>query len=232
MIGKLPNVEVFRDSEMTAADIVEFGADHVVLATGSHWRRDGVGVANMDPVGFQNVLTPDDVFAGAAITGPVVVYDDEHYFMGGALAEKLRLAGHDVTLITPHATVSSWTAMTDEQGFVATRLMQAGVSLGLSQIVMGQGNGSAQFRCAYTSRENERECQTLILITGRLPEDGLYRSLAKEPAPFSLSRVGDCLQPSSIADAVYSAHRFARGFGQSGADGPPRRERPPLKGRS
>ena len=232
MIGKLPNVEVFRGSDMTAADIVEFGADHVVLATGSHWRRDGVGVANMDPVAFQNVLTPEDVFAGAAITSPVIVYDDEHYFMGGALAEKLRLAGHDVTLITPHASVSSWTVMTDEQGFVQARLMEAGVTLLPSQIVTGQRNGTAQFRCAYTGREHVEQCQTLILVTGRLPADGLYGRLAKNPAPFSLSRVGDCLQPSSIADAVYSAHRFARGFGQSGADGPPRRERPPLKGRS
>ena len=43
MIGKLPNVQLFPASPMGAADVAEFGADHVLLATGSHWRRDGVG---------------------------------------------------------------------------------------------------------------------------------------------------------------------------------------------
>ena len=36
---------------MTAEDIAGFGADHVVLATGAHWRRDGVGVNGMDAAG-------------------------------------------------------------------------------------------------------------------------------------------------------------------------------------
>ena len=29
---------------------VEFGFEHVIVATGSHWRRDGVGAANFEPV--------------------------------------------------------------------------------------------------------------------------------------------------------------------------------------
>ena len=40
---KLDNVEVFMQSEMTADDIIDNDFDHVLLATGSHWRRDGVG---------------------------------------------------------------------------------------------------------------------------------------------------------------------------------------------
>ena len=42
-----------------------------------------------------------------------------------------------------------------------------------------------------------------------------------------LARVGDCLQPSSIADAVYSGHRFARLLGED--DPAPRRELPSFK---
>ena len=42
---KLPNVSIYRESPMSAQDIVDFGADHVVLATGSRWRRDGIGAA-------------------------------------------------------------------------------------------------------------------------------------------------------------------------------------------
>ena len=43
MLSKLTNVEIFRGSELTADDIADLGVQHVVLATGSQWRRDGIG---------------------------------------------------------------------------------------------------------------------------------------------------------------------------------------------
>ncbi len=224
MLDKLPNVEIFRESPMSANDIEDFGADHAVIATGSRWRRDGVGVLGLSRGEFPLALTPDDVFAGAVLTGPVVIYDDEHYFMGGALAEKLRRAGHEVTLVTPQATASSWTAYTDEQGFVQARLLDLGVRLELSQMLLAQEEGLARLACAYTGRAKEIACATLILVTGRLPEDHLFKALGDLPG---IVRVGDCLAPSSIADAIHSAHRYARLLGEP--DLPPRREMPPLR---
>ncbi len=222
MIAKLPNVEVFRGSRMAAADVEAFGADHVVLATGSHWRRDGVGVLGVEGFAAQ-ALTPDDIFAGAAVSGPVVIYDDEHYFMGGALAERLRNAGHEVTLVTPQATASAWTAMTDEQGFVQGRLLDLGVRLVLSTFALGQGPGVLRTACAYTGRAGQEDCGTLVLVTGRLPDDALWQALRGQAV-----RVGDCLAPSSIADAVYAAHRLARGLGEV-EDDVPRREFAPYR---
>ncbi len=222
MLSKLPNVQIFRESRMSSADICDFGADHVVLATGSKWRRDGVGVLGMVRQDLPRALTPDDIFAGATVSGPVVIYDDEHYFMGGALAEKLRLAGHDVALVSPHATASYWTAYTDEQSFVQTRLMTLGVKLHLAHLLSGQGEETARLSCAYTGSAREIPCATLILCTGRLPEDQLFRDLGDMPG---LVLVGDCLSPSSLADAIYSAHRYARLLGE--VDLPPRRELPP-----
>ncbi len=225
MIGKLPNIQVFPESPMAAADIADFGADHVVLALGAHWRRDGIGVVNLDPRDFPAALTPDDVFAGAAITGPVVIYDDDHYYMGGALAEKLARQGHAVTLVTPQATASYWTAYTDEQGFVQARLLELGVTLHLSQQVTAQAQAAVRLACAYTGRAAEIACGTLIAVTGRLPNERLFHELQGQIA--NLHRIGDCLQPSSIADAVYSGHRLARLLGE--ADTPPRRELPPFR---
>lgn len=231
MMGKLPNVSVFPGSEMTAEDIAAFGADHVVLATGSHWRRDGVGVAGMAPLRLPAALTPDDVFAGAAISGSVVIYDDEHYFMGGALAERLAQNGCSVTLATPHHAVSSWTAMTDELGFLHSRLHELGIALLPGRLLLGQENGRVRLACAASGRESELACGTLILVTGRLPDDRLHGELTAAPGSFTLHRVGDCLQPSSIADAVYSAHRFAREFGEAGDAAVLRRERPAARDR-
>ena len=38
MLAKLPNVQIFRESRMTAGDITDLNPDHLVLATGSRWR--------------------------------------------------------------------------------------------------------------------------------------------------------------------------------------------------
>jgi dimethylamine/trimethylamine dehydrogenase len=222
MIARLPNVAVYPESPMSAVDIVDFGADHVVIATGSRWRRDGIGVLGMEPFDAPKALTPDDIFAGAAVVGPVVIHDDEHYFMGGALAERLARAGHQVALVTPHATASYWTALTDEQGFVQARLLELGVALHLSQHVTGQGADAVQLACAYTGRVSELACGTLVLVTGRLPEDALWRDVQGQHG--SVTRLGDCLAPSTIADAVYAGHSYARGLGEAVL--PLRREMP------
>ncbi|MFT3988887.1 FAD-dependent oxidoreductase [Aestuariivirga sp.] len=215
MLTKFPNAEIFRGSAMTADDIADLGVSHVVLATGSTWRRDGIGVIGEEAVDLPGSLTPDDVFAGAEVQGPVIIYDDEHYFMGGALAERLKREGLDVTLVTPAAIASSWTAYTDEQAFVQKRLLELGVSIRPLLAISGFDGQAARFACVYTGRETSLPCGTLMSVTGRLPDDSLYHALkTRADVPFqTLTRIGDCLAPGLIADAVYSGHRFARGFG-------------------
>ncbi|MFL5260311.1 MAG: FAD-dependent oxidoreductase [Hyphomicrobiales bacterium] len=211
MLGKLPNVSVFPGSAMTAPDVLAVEADHVVIATGSRWRRDGVGAFGETVCGIADeptIVTPDDVFAGATLESPVLIYDDEHYAMGGALAEKLRAAGHAVILATPLSLVSSWTQMTDEQFFVQSRLIELGIELVLSHGLVRAGGGKAELACVYSGRPLAVEYRALILVTGRIPEDGLYRELDGRVS--SLARIGDSLAPSSIADAVFSGHKFAR----------------------
>jgi dimethylamine/trimethylamine dehydrogenase len=225
MMGKLPNVELFPASRMSAQDVTEFGADHVVLATGSHWRRDGVGAYAIRSGEYEAALTPDDVFAGAKVSGPVVIYDDEHYFMGGALAEKLAAEGHEVHYVTTAAVASSWTVMTNEQDFLQARLIEAGVRLHPLKSLKSQGNREVTLSCVYTGREEPLPCGTLILCTGRLPDTELHDELAAQG--ITATRIGDCLAPSSIADAVHSAHRYARLLGEP--DLPPRRERAPWR---
>ena len=57
------------------------------------------------------------MFAGAAIPSPVLVYDDDHYYMAGALAEQLRKRGLEVHLATPAANI---VAEGDDYTFGAT----------------------------------------------------------------------------------------------------------------
>ncbi len=230
MLSKLPNASLFLESAMTADDVIDLGVDHVVIATGSRWRHDGVGAYGEEQVELAGALTPDDVFAGAEIRGDVTIFDDEHYFMGGALAEKLRLAGHAVTLVTTAATVSAWSAYTDEQGFIQKRLLELGVTLRLSRHAVSWRDGVFTTSCAYTGRTDAAPAGTLVTVTGRTPDDALYHALAARGdfRPRTLARIGDCFAPGLIADATYAGHRFARGFGEPVTNEPLRRERPPL----
>jgi dimethylamine/trimethylamine dehydrogenase len=99
-ISKLSNVEFYLDSVVDEEQILEFAADHVVLATGATWRPEGIGRWLDDPIpGWDTgsmTITPDDVMAEFEPTGPVVVFDDDHYYIGGVIAEALRRFDVDV----------------------------------------------------------------------------------------------------------------------------------------
>jgi dimethylamine/trimethylamine dehydrogenase len=209
------------------------GAAHVVLATGSRWRVDGIGSVLEDAPAFDPAfiaLTPDDYFSGAPFGKHVLVYDDEHYSMAGALAETLFAKGHRVTLVTTMPVVSSWTAMTDEQYFIQRRLMELGVEIVVSHFLSTAGDGLAEFACAYSGKVKALRFDTMVLVTGRLPVESLHEELSREDAAATgirtIVRIGDCFAPSSIADAVFNGHRCARELGEPVSSSPVRRERP------
>lgn len=224
MISQIESVEVFLESELDAEAVLEFGADQVLIATGSRWRRDGLGHNRHIPLeiaGGANILTPDDVFNNAEIPAEIVIYDDDHYFMAGALAERLLLAGHRVSYVTPAASISSWSAMTDEHEFIQQRLSSMGIETAFTQSLLRIGKDSITTKCTHSGLETEREFGALLLVTSREPDDRLFHQLPRGSA----SRIGDCLVPSSIADAIYAGHRFAREHGADPRQLVPRRER-------
>ena len=59
----------------------------------------------------------------------VVLFDDDHYYMGGVLAELLAAEGRRVTLVTPAARVSDWADHTMEVERIQGRLLTLGVEL-------------------------------------------------------------------------------------------------------
>ena len=129
-IGKLANVEIYRESRLGPDEILDLGFDQVVVATGATWRRDGVGGTGFFPIpgiATAPVFTSDDVLAGAELPGPVLVYDDDHYYLGGAICEMLRRQGKQTIYATPSVEASAWTGFTMEQKRIQASLMRAGV---------------------------------------------------------------------------------------------------------
>lgn len=235
MLEKLSNVEIFRESELSAGNVFEVGADHVVVATGSTWRRDGAGTLSQQPAELDqaaSILTPDDAFAGAEVAEHVTIYDDEHYFMAGALAERLARQGVEVTYATPNNLVSAWTEMTNEQMYIQKRLIELGVQFQFAKSLSSVSENGTEWTCTYTGQTSITECGQLLLVTGREPRRGLYDDLLARQGEWadhgvkSVERIGDCLVPSSIADAVYRGHRYARELEGPAANELPKRERP------
>jgi dimethylamine/trimethylamine dehydrogenase len=209
-IGKLPNVEIYRESVVDEAQILEFAADHVVIATGAKWRRDGMGRWHETPIpgwDSRSVITPDDIMAGLMPAGPVVVFDDDHYYMGGVIAEALRRAGLDVTLATPANEVSTWTNNTGEQHRIQARILGLGIVLETGTALASIGGDAVVLESIYTGETKEVEAASVVMTTSRVPQDDLYHALVERIA---IQRVGDCLAPGTIAAAVYSAHKYAR----------------------
>lgn len=238
-ISQMPNVETYIESELTAEQVLEFDSDHVVIATGAKWCDSGVGRENHEPIPRDegaNILTVDAVIAGAKPSGPVVVFDDDHFYMGGVLAELLRSQGHDVTLVTPTADVSHWTHNTLEQSRIQKRLMEMEVKIIPLHTVSHIDDDSVELECIYTEREHKIPCGTFVPVTMRKSVDGLYHSvnalLSNTVSTPSLTRIGDCFGPGTIAAAVYGGHRYARELGTPQTDTTPfRRELPQLAAR-
>ncbi len=214
-IGKLAKVSVYRESPMTADEAVGFGADHIVIATGATWRRDGIGSTRFQPLtGLDqiSVLTPDDIFAGAALPKNAIVYDDEHNYLGGILAEHLANSGCKTALVTPHTLVSAWTDMTLEQARIVTRLHSLGVTMRTSTAIDRIESDRVHLRLTTTGESlGSFQTGTLVLVTARLPEDQLHSALADCGfGPDRLWLAGDAVAPGLIQAAVLSGHTVAR----------------------
>ena len=218
-IREMAHVETYLESDLTAEQVLEFGADHVCLATGSVWRHDGVGRANraaIEGMGPDTVLTPDGIMDGKRPPeGPVVIFDDDHYYLGSVIAELLNAEGHEVTIVTPETVVADWTHYTLEQGQIEKRLKQAGITLLPRRNVVRASDGAVTVLDDLIDRE-ETLPGALVAVTMRLPNDVLHNDLmALGDAPQnagikSIRRIGDCYGPSLIASATYEGHRYAR----------------------
>ncbi|MDE0281383.1 MAG: NAD(P)-binding protein [Gammaproteobacteria bacterium] len=234
-LGRMANVDIYLDSELDADQVMDYGFPHVAVATGAFWRRDGVArfhVRPLQPDPGMPVYTPDDLMRGNLPTGRVVLYDDDHYYMGGVLAELLVQNGATVTLVTPSAHVSEWTGNTLEQGTIHRHLAALGVTLILNRAVSGIRRDSVDTVCSYTGESGLLEADAVVLVTAQQSDDRLWRALAAreedwEDAGIRTVRViGDAEAPAPIAWATFAGHRYARELDSSGTGGalPFRRE--------
>ncbi|MDA0222560.1 MAG: NAD(P)-binding protein [Proteobacteria bacterium] len=218
-ISQRPNVETYLDSDLNADQILEFGFQNICIATGSKWRADGVSRQHVVPMSINAamlVYTPDDIMTGKLPTGRVVVYDDDHYYMGGVLAELLAQKGCDVTLVTPSPYVSDWTRNTLEQAAIHVRLIEVGVKIVLNRGVSAILADSVETNCTYTDRREQTPCDAVVIVASRVGNDVVYNALMArrlewaDAGILSVKLIGDANASGPIAWATYAGHRYAR----------------------
>ena len=221
-LDKLANVEVITGSRLGAEDVRTYGAELVVVATGAFWSPVGLNRETHEPIAgadasLPHVLTPEQVMLeDKAPQGErVAVFDCDGYFMGPDLAEKLALDGHRVDLVTSLDDVAPFAHETLEQTLLKRRLHEVGVRMHrgvlLDRVEPGLAAGRGEFGEPF-----ELETDAVVLVTQRLSDDALYHELASDETRLraegveAVYRVGECVAPQLIADAIFDGHRLAR----------------------
>lgn len=237
LIQSMSNVDIYRDSPLSAQDVLDFGCDQAVIATGAKWLTDLLA-----PNGYpfaeitgDNVFTPDNVLAGASLEGPVVIYDFDHYYMGNCLAEILRKKGLDVTIVTNASAVSAWTFMNNELAEIRSRMIELGVRVELENTVTEFANGSIELTSIYRDKSvRSIDCASLVVVGARKSNDTLYQELVADPDKLAdagianVRCIGDCQAPGAIVHAVYSGHECARTIDSGSVSEPVLWERPQI----
>jgi hypothetical protein len=231
-LKRLAGIELTTGRELDADEIRGWGADLVVLATGSSWAGDGLNGFTRQPVPgaddtLPHVLTPEQVLLeGKRPPGPrVVVYDGDGYFAAAGLAELLSGEAHEVELVTGFDNVAPFAAETLEDVLTRSRLHEAGV-------VMRRATTLTRIEPGRVEAENEFgepfviAADGVVLVTQRISRDRLYHEL--DGTLPRVHRIGDCVAPRILAEVVFDGHRMAREIDQPDPDVvlPYLRERP------
>lgn len=201
----LPGVSVITGRALTAGDILGYGADTVILATGSRWSADGTqpGVAGVIAEGL---LSPEAIMAGARPRGRrVVVYDADGYLVGSGIAELLAAEGRDVTLATPFPVVSPLSDHTLEGSMLRRHLHRTGIVQCPGVTVLDFDGTRARGTDPFGS-EVSIPADDVVLVTHEVATDDLVDALAGA----DLHVIGDAASPGPVSEAVFDGHRLAR----------------------
>ena len=231
-IRKMKNIAVYPSSPMSADEILETGVQNIILATGAAWRRDGLGRTLRKPIlghGLQNVFSPDDLMDGKlvignSVRGNWVIYDDDHYYMGGVLAELLAEQGCQVSLVSPAPMISYWSQFTLEQERIQHKLMRLGVKLYPQHVLIEIEKKCVSLVNTISGEGMELQRDGIVLVTDRISNDAMYYELKaalEEGKLQSLRVIGDAEAPNIIAQAVFSGHLAAREFDEEKTEGTP-----------
>lgn len=222
-LDKLPNVETILGRRMSAQDVLDYGADLVVIAVGSAWNRTGHNpITRADISGAatyaSQVFTPEDIMRDGRTpaNGAVVIYDMDGYYMALSLAEKLASEGLAVTVLTPEPEAGSFLRHSGEFEPVHHRLVNLGVEIKGYTLLDSVASDHVLTHNTMTRRDEAVPAHSVVMVTQRDSQSALYSELTSDPSRLEVAgisavyRIGDCWVPRKIVDVVFDGHRLGR----------------------
>ena len=204
------DVHVKLNSPMDADEVREFGADEVVMATGSQPSATGFQrflplVERMPGVDRPNVGSIDDVLDNRLRVGKRVVLVDEFGdWRGGGTAWHLAEKGHDVVVVTSQPKVGQTVERTSGDLQLRGSLARLGTTWHTESVVTEWTGEAAIVRNLLDGSEHTVPADTLVLALLNTPEDAVLRDLraASDGNP-SLHAVGDVVAARTAVQAIY-----------------------------
>lgn len=219
-LHKLPNVEIYLDSTLSADQIQDFGFAHVALATGALWDTllpGSNGITDLIPPAM--TVPVNDILHGALPQGRIAIYDFDCYYLGSVIAELFLRAGRDVEFITPASEISPWARTNNDHYLVQKRLISLGLQTAFNHSVILK-NDTYLLKETYSGKERALDCDAFVVVGRRtVPNTGrtMLEQLQDSKVLKSVTAIGDCDTPGMIAHAIYSGRKFAETF-DGGAD--------------
>ncbi len=203
-LQKLANVEIHTGARLNADDILSYGAERVVIATGAHWAEDGFNVVTLRPLpgadaNLPQFCTPEQVMAGKYIGERVVVIDGDGYFTGVGMAEMMADLGKEVAILSQYETIAPMSEFTLEKANLQRMMHEKNIRQMTGHWAEEVEPGNITKVTAYPiwrdgskraagpkSGELPRragdtvemlECDTVILATSRVANHALYSDL-------------------------------------------------------
>jgi dimethylamine/trimethylamine dehydrogenase len=163
-------------------------------------------------------MTPDEVVWGTKTPGRrVLVLENESYYMGTSIAQKLAGEGHEVTLLTQMGDFANYMEFTLEAPMLHRDLHRLKVRMHPYTMVQRIEPGLVTAYNVWDTEHKERfEVDSVVLCTQRVSDDALYHRLREDPAELAREGVeavyliGDAAAPRMIPDCIFDGHRLAR----------------------
>ncbi len=206
------NVDLRYNSPVDADDVRSFGADSIVLATGSQPAESGYqrvlpGVKRLPGVDAANVFSVEDVMNRAVRPGDrILLLDDTGTWRGVGTAWYLAERGHKVCLVTPDPYVGRELTRTSADIPLRETLSRLGAEFITNSVLRSWAGGSATLYNFMTATESRREFDTLVLACVNEPQTWLEEEL--RGAPLILHTIGDCVSPRQAPAAIYEGRRL------------------------
>jgi 2,4-dienoyl-CoA reductase-like NADH-dependent reductase (Old Yellow Enzyme family) len=206
-------VDVRLGTGVGADDVDAFGADDVIVATGSRapvtgFQRALPMVERMPGTDRPDAVSIQAVLAETVDVGPrVVVVDDVGDWRGLGTALYLAERGHDVTIVTSAAVVGGGLYHSAADGPLRARFSSAGGTMRPGTVVLSWDGEGATVRSGTGDAEERLPADTLVIAETAVAETGLADELRRRGIAFEA--IGDCVAPRRASLAIYEGRELA-----------------------